>query len=249
MVTPTNGNANPAEHAWNASSSKCTVHLVIKKIAISIIFTANLAALGTAMAYIVMYCPIPAQVATVAPLVTGVLGALIYLKVPLLGINNNNYYDYTEPSIFLGRVITMILFAPLIVAIKNIDWINYRDPFVANRVSNELSDWKWDQVADKYGKKIGNLKRYGFLGQKDAETMRVMYKNYQPVKKVKDFLGSEQLSLDSDLKMKIATVESDWVNLKNQINLPRPQYQLPDFTKKFTSFKLFFRPLSVSTPN
>src|SRR5690625_3966827 len=91
----------PIENRWKQNASKSRRDLIIKKIAIILIATFNLAALGAALYVIISYCPIPTQTLLVSPFIVGVLSALAYLRFPTCGINAVNYTQYTNLTTLL----------------------------------------------------------------------------------------------------------------------------------------------------
>lgn len=251
-------NSNPSV-SYEKSVSKCTRDLVIKKMALSIIILLNVAALGAIFTYITLYCPIPERPLLISTFVVGVLGALVSLKVPTLGVTGGNYTQFTNPVSLLGRAATLILFGPVLLVIKKIDWTNYADPYVANQVSEELSRLSFKELSPLYGPRIENLKKYGFISQEKAQKLKDLHEHYQKHKKAhdlflthsKNFLKeitddkAENLFLQNLDKTKesLEDIESDWLQLKHQIipSLPRPETNIPDYGSWKTRFYMLFR--------
>ena len=236
----------PPMTLWETQSPTCAIDLVLKKIAIVLIALINLTALGTALYYIISYCPIPSQAFVVSPFIVGVLGALAYIRFPTCGVSDKNYTNYTNPTTLIGKGLAYLFFAPLIFAVNHIDWTPYHDPICATRVSNDLKELPFDQITRKYGDNFNNLVRYGFIHEDNQAELHNLHEEYQPVKDAVDFWQQEKMEqsvIYAHAKVSQANIENKWESFKQGTAHPFPSPALPqyDFTQSSTRVTLWMR--------
>ncbi len=240
IITP------PPNTLWETHSPTCGTDLVLKKIAVAIIGLLNLAALGTALYYIISYCPIPSQAIVASPFIVGVLGALTYIKFPTCSITEKNYTSYVNPTALIGKGLAYLFFGPLMYAVKHIDWTPYHDPICATRVSNDLKELPFDQVTRKYGDNFNNLIRYGFIPEDKRVELQHLHKEYQPIKDAVDFWQQEKMEKSevyAQAMVNQAAIEEKWTDFKQNTVHPFPSPDLPDydFTQSSTHVMLWMR--------
>lgn len=237
---------DPPRTLWETHSPACGIDLIIKKIAVAFIALINLAALGTALYFIIMYCPMPSEAVVVSPFIIGVLGALTYIGFPTCSISERNYTTYTNPTALVGKGLAYLFFGPLMYAVKYIDWTPYHDPICATRISNDLKELPFDQVTRKYGDNFSNLVRYGFIHEDNRLALETLHEEYQPVKDAVDFWQQEEMEKSevyAQAKATQATIEEKWMGFKQSTVHPFPSPELPqyDFTQSSTQIKLWAR--------
>lgn len=231
---------------WETQAPVSAQDLILKKIAVALIALINLAALGTALYFIISYCPVPSTALLASPFIVGVLGALAYMNFPTCGVSSKNYTDYFNPLALLGKGMAYLFFGPLMYAVKHIDWTPYHDPICAHRISTDLQELSFDQVADKYGENFSNLIYYGFIHEDQSQELQALYEEYQPVKKAIDFWKQEKMEKSEpyiQAQAKLASIEGKWSVIKQNIKFPFPTPQLPDydFTQTSTQVELWMR--------
>lgn len=237
---------NSINTIYESKRLRAKIDLVIKGIAIALIIAVNIAALATIYWAIVSYCPIKAEALITSSFLVGIVGALVSLKVPTLGITNHNLNQFLNPIVLLGRGMGYLFFGPTILGIKAMDWTHYYDRKVANQISGELKSMSFEQVAEKYGPNISNLHKYGFLPKEQLDPFKKLYEQHVTCKMernyLKPFVSKINPSNDKEnpLVAKHLAVESlsvqlqkDWDASKTDIlaNLPFPKLSIPDFTK------------------
>lgn len=235
----------PLTH-WEAQSPTSATDLLVKKIAVAAIAMLNLAALGAALYFIISYCPVPTEALIVSPFIVGVLGALAYMKFPTCGISSMNYTGYVNPVQLLGKAMAYLFFGPLMYAVKHLDWTPYHDHVRANRISQDLTELPFAEVADQYGKHFDNLIKYGFIHEGHAEELKTLYEQYKPTKKAIAFWkqeGLEKSQQSAQAKAKLDTIEEKWRDLKRTSNYAFPTPDMPDydFAQSSTRVELWMR--------
>lgn len=236
------------KNLWIEHSGKCQRDLIVKKIACAIIVGANLAALGALLYYVVLYCPISTEVMVIAPIVGGVLGAMTYLKIPIKLIDDNNYESYSTPAFVTARFLTFLCFAPIVIAIRNMDWTNYADPYVAHRIAGEIKNsdkTNFEEVLLKQGSRVHNLKRYGFISKDKAIELKTLYRDAKPFLLAKQFLIKEKAPQKNiiEIETKLCQFSERWDTFKSSAapSLPDLTPAIPQFSSTLTKIKLWIR--------
>ena len=240
-VNPSFSNKSVSDYStnWELSAPKSKIDLLIKKIAISIIALANFAMIGAVLYYIIMYCPIPTQALLVSPFIAGTLAALAYLKFPTLGVRSENYSSYLNPTYLVGKIVTYILFGPLTYAIETTDLTAYHDPIEANKISRDLEELSFDQIADQYV--FDNLIKYGFIQESKKGDVLDLRQKYAAQKKALAFWkqadkeGREVLDIQNQVK----AIDDEWQDLKNTFEpFPHPKNPSYDFSSPLTPIRI-----------
>jgi len=224
---------------WELNAPDSRRDLIIKKVVVGLIALINFAALGAALYFIIAYCPISTQALLISPFIVGVLGALVYLKFPTLGINSMNYSQYSNPAIMLGKGITYLFFGPYMYATKKCDWTPYHDPHVANKIANAINTNSFEDLAKEYGKHFDNFAKYGMIPPEHKEELLAIHAAYKPIRKALKYYEKKDLKWHErvvNLNSEKAGIERRWENLRREI---RPHLHFPpipeyDFNGRLT---------------
>lgn len=244
---------------WELKSPKAQRDLIIKKIAIAIILMANLAGIATGIYFLTLHFTIPTQALIASPFIVGVLGAIAYLKIPTLGVTKDNYTQYSNPALVIGKILAYLFLGPVTLFAKNTDFYPYHDPYFAERVSQELSKEKFDFVAKKYGPHFDHLVDYGFIPENYRDDLLSIYREYKPVRRGLDFYEKEYgkakkfphikwRGQPGELKDAEDQILNRWNLLKGNFQkyLPHPEQPKKEFSSLFKyKFAQFFRELSL----
>lgn len=229
---------------WEKASPKAQRELVIKKLAVGIVALANLAGIAALFTYITLHVPISTSPLVVSPFVVGVLGALTYLEFPTFGITKSNYKHFTNPATILARAVTTVVFGPVVLMIKWLDWTRYGDPYVAKQIKKDFASNDFDNLMTHYGPKAKNLQRYGYISLSQRKEMERLYKEAKPHLETKQFLTEENAQEDAtSTQLELDKISQNWPTTKKQIEtqLPSPLVTPPNFSKTSTKIKVWFR--------
>jgi hypothetical protein len=235
----------PQNH-WELNAPEAKRDLVIKRIAVTLIALINFGLLGLALYYIISYCPFPSQALLISPFIVGVLTALAYLKFPTFGINHLNYTAYLNPSTLIGKGMAYLFFGPFMYAIHHVDWTPYHDPIYANKISKDLEEKSFKNIAEDYGRHFSNLVKYGFIHKKYLSELMALYQEYKPIKREINFWTSEKLEDCEEAKKALKreeVIEKHWKALKNSFEyaFPHPEKPIYNFSSQITQVQLKMR--------
>lgn len=223
---------------WELNKSIARRDLIIKKIALVVIALINFAILGAVLYAIIAYCPLPAEALLVSPFIFGVLGALVYLKFPTLGVDQKNYSQFTNPTILLGKMLTYLFFGPYMFTLDYCDLTAYHDPYVANKISNDFRERSFEKLEEKYGDRFSNIIKYGIILPTFKDELLEIKKDYRPIKQDWSYYkeqGGGCKNYESKLKQQKADIERRWQELQEKMKcypeLSPPTY---DFTSLST---------------
>lgn len=242
---------------WEERRSSALRDLIIKKVFLNTIFLLNAAGLGIAIYCIVSYCPIPSKALITAPIVGGVVAAIVFLRLPLCGITRRiRYKDISNPAHQLGKVLTILFFGPWLLLKNNIDEMPYHDPDLARVISRELREGTFEKVSEKYGDNFRNLFRYGYIQGIPPKDLIDLHDEFVPI--ARGFKHTEKTYIlnnnEADehhiLSKKKKEIEDIWENIKNRFteDLPFPLAPHHDHSSWKDRFELYCRDL-IFSPN
>lgn len=221
---------------WLNASDTCERDVMIKKMAVAILFLMNISALGYTFYYISCCYSIASEALVVTPFITGILAALMLLKLPTCGVTGDNYKNLTNPVLILGHIIATCLFFPVVLLKNYLDFNNYSDPYVVHKVRRDLLEQPFSFVLENYSGKIANLGKYGLLQEELVEEFTNLCITYsQTVENYRLLLNEypeieETELLPSDLKNDLEQAEEEWQKFKLKLALPDPSLPSPTFS-------------------
>lgn len=221
---------------WEECSQTCPRDLLAKKSVLTLIFFANIGALSYLFYYLSSHYSIPSEALFVAPFVSGVLAALVLLRLPTCGINSRNYSNLTNPALVLGQVIAALLFFPVVILKNYFDLNDYSDPYEVHKIKIELLENDFSEIIQNYSPRIDNLRRYGLLTEDIAnDFIQYCTKYKQPIE---DYLilveehpeieGTEKIP--QALQITLSDARASWAGIKEKLDLPEPELPIPSFS-------------------
>jgi hypothetical protein len=171
------GVENPLER-WQSKSRRCQTDLIIKKIAVVVIATLNMAALGCVLYYVIAHCPFPHESVLdyhFSGFLSGALGGLAVMQFPTFGLQSARL----TPSTLSGKIAAYILFGPLMYTLNRADWTRYHEPFRAMEISDDLATRPFSEIATLYGKQCDHLVKYGFIDAQYKQELKGLYTDYR----------------------------------------------------------------------
>lgn len=236
---------NPNLQVWNERAPKCATDLRIKKFVYSLICLMNLSGIVGLLTYITMNYPIPSIEGAyfLTPFIGGVIAALLLLKIPTYGINHMTYRNLTNLPLLVSEGIALLFFGPTVLARNAIDWNDYADPYEAARIKREIEELPLEEAIAKYGPRVSNLEKYGYISREQAETFKELYENNKEHLKAYEILCRDpevkkRRSLPLELIQALDDAKTTWDLLKGGLRLPEPELRMPTITcwDRFPSF-------------
>lgn len=171
--------------------------LALKRIALGVLVTFNLALVAGAAAGLVLYAcevPIPNEVLFSSPIVAGVLSTMAWLKLPTFTLSKSSYREWTNPLSATIKIVSLIFLGFPLVVYKHSDWNRYHDLVQADKITNAMQG-SFKKFAKTCGDNLSALKKYGFLPRGNQEInaklrelhtlieeFRAEYKEYKEIK-------------------------------------------------------------------
>ena len=228
---------NASLQLWNERAPNCTTDLRIKKFVYALICLMNLAGIVGLLTYITMNYPIPSIEGAyfLTPFIGGVIAALLLLKIPTYGINHMTYKNLTNLPLLVSEGIALLFFGPTVLARNAIDWNDYADPYESARIKREIGELPFEEVIVKYGPRISNLEKYGYISKDQAETFKELYENNKEHLKAYEILCRDpevkkRRTLPPDLIQALDAAGQTWNMFKQNLRLPEPALRMPTIT-------------------
>lgn len=221
---------------WERKSTVSKGDLLIKKVAIFLIWLINMGAICSFFYYLTIYCHIPDKAFFIAPFVSGVLTAMAFLKLPTGGISNGNYRDLTNPALMLGQIATVALFGPTVIMRNYCDWNDYADQQTALEIIKDLKEKPFIVAVETYGKNLSNLSKYGIVSKADREKMEEIYNKYKKDIETYQLLVrrdpkiKESGEYAADLKTKLQEGQEQWALCISAVSWPTLTHIIPKFS-------------------
>lgn len=243
---------------WTTLSPRCQKELVAKKITLFAVAVINIIAVTSVLYFFSSYLPIPTTALLVAsPCIAGVVGALVYLKLPTFGVNEFNYVSYSNPIYIFSKALGMMVFGPIILAVRWLDLYNYSDPYKAdafvsdikkdNFENNEKKSLHFEYIMKNWGPRLHNLSRFGLLPGNHLSGFSKIYKESIVLIKEKEFVIQEGSTKNLALIQEdLNKLEIQWNIFKDQLIPDLPNIETPRINpaQKTSFIKLWLRDLT-----
>jgi hypothetical protein len=223
---------------WNEKAPICTRDQRIKKVAYTILCLMNLAGIIGLLTYITMHYPIPSIEGAyfLTPFIGGVIAALLLLKIPTYGVNHMTYKNLTNLPLIISECLALLFFGPTVVMKNYLDWNDYADPYEAARIKREIETLPFEEALSKYGPRVSNLERYGYITLQQATEFQALYQTYKTDLKAYEILVrknpeiKENRHLPQVLEARLTAGRTAWNDFKGGLALPRPDPVEPKVT-------------------